>query len=44
MMLRGIPVLERYANLHLHESDNLKDITGYKNILKGYKKEKHESK
>ena len=29
-MLRGIPVLKPYVNLHLHELDNLKDINEFK--------------
>ena len=29
-MLRGIPVLKPYVNLHLHELDNLKDLNEYK--------------
>ena len=28
-MLRGIPVLKPYANLHLHELDNLKGINEF---------------
>ena len=31
-MLRGIPVLKPYANLHLHELDNLKDINEFKSL------------
>ena len=30
--LRGIPVLKSYANLHLHELDNLSDIYDFKSL------------
>ena len=32
-MLRGIPALKPYANLHLHELDNLKDKNEFKSLL-----------
>ena len=31
-MLRGIPVLKSYANLHLQELDNLQDINEFKSL------------
>ena len=31
-MLKGIPVLKAYANLHLHELDNLSDINEFKSL------------
>ena len=33
-MLRGIPALKPYVNLHLHDLDNLKDINEFKNLKK----------
>ena len=33
-MIRGIPVLKPYVNLHLHELDNLQDINEFKNLYK----------
>ena len=33
-MLRAIPVLNPYANLHLHELDNLYDINEFKRVLR----------
>ena len=34
-MLKGIPVLKSYANLQLHELDNLQDMNEFKSLLKG---------
>ena len=31
-MLRSIPVLKRYVNLHLHELDNVYDISEFKSL------------
>ena len=35
-MFRGIPVMNPYANLHLHEIDNLEDSNEFKNLYKGF--------
>ena len=31
-MLRDIPILKPYVNLHLHELDNLLNINEFKNL------------
>ena len=33
-MLRGIPILKPYVNLHPHELDHLQDMNEFKNPLK----------